>query len=278
MGRNTKIEWTDHTANLWWGCTSVHEGCDNCYAEAWANRHGKKVWGNDSPRAMTKSVWNDFMKWQAEAHAAGEIRRVFVGSMMDIFERPMPVVDWQGNVVPKKSDDDNLALLVAGAQVDMRMDTSDLRKRFFRDIVPACPNLDFLLLTKRPSNINKYIPESWKSHPPSNVMFGTSIVNMATWENLIYHMKKVNGRKFLSLEPQLDWIRPTRFQALGIDWIIQGGESGPRRRPFDIEWARWMKGFCESVGIPYFFKQVDKVIDIPEDLMVRQFPPQNWLK
>lgn len=64
MGLNTKIEWTatvradgttipGHTANLWWGCTNVHEGCDNCYAERLAHRYGTQ-WGNDAPRKMLK--------------------------------------------------------------------------------------------------------------------------------------------------------------------------------------------------------------------------------
>lgn len=61
MAHNSKIEWTDHTANLWWGCTKVHEGCDNCYAEALDNRynHEKPHWGNEVPRKYVKSIcWN----------------------------------------------------------------------------------------------------------------------------------------------------------------------------------------------------------------------------
>jgi len=52
MAQNSKIEWTTHTANLWHGCTKVHKGCDNCYAEALAKRWGNDVWGNDKPRKM----------------------------------------------------------------------------------------------------------------------------------------------------------------------------------------------------------------------------------
>lgn len=262
MASNSKIEWTHHTGNLWWGCSKVHAGCDNCYAEGQANRYGRKVWGNDAPRMATKSVWGDFLKWQAAAHAAGEIHRVFVGSMMDVFEKPMPVVNWQGEEV--------IDYYKKG-----KVFTLDLRNRFFTEIVPNCPNLDFLLLTKRPSNINKYIPEKWLENPPENVMFGASVSDQKTFEDMVYHLKKVNGRKFLSIEPQIDWIRPTRYQMFEIDWVIQGGESGPRKRPFDIEWARWMRDFCAELGIPYFFKQIDKIQPIPEDLMVRQFPERR---
>jgi protein gp37 len=39
--QDSKIEWTDHTANLWWGCEEVHSGCDNCYARVFAKSKGK---------------------------------------------------------------------------------------------------------------------------------------------------------------------------------------------------------------------------------------------
>lgn len=258
MAQNSKIEWTHHTGNLWWGCTKVHAGCDNCYAETLANRYGGKIWGPDAPRKATKGVWGEFMRWQAIAASWGEVHRVFVGSMMDIFEKPMPVVDWNGNPM----------VYNAGAPLD----TSALRDRFFETVVPACPNLMFLLLTKRPSNINRMIPEAWRESPPDNVMFGTSPVDPATFKTLVDQLKKVKGRRFLSIEPQLERIIPTYEQLSGIDWVIQGGESGPKRRPFNTDWAREMRDICAVQGVPYFFKQVDKVLPIPEDLMVREFP------
>jgi protein gp37 len=261
MAQNSKIEWTHHTANLWHGCTKVHEGCDNCYAEALAKRFGSDIWGNDKPRKEIKSVWKDLAKYQKLAKEAGEMHRVFVGSMMDIFEKPMPLIG---------SD------LLTGI----------IRSDFFTNIDNGLyPNLIFLLLTKRPSNINKYIPESWKSNPPANVMFGTSPVNQQTFNKLVPQLLEVNGKHFLSIEPQLGPIEfsdvTKRSDALaqlgkkalnGIDWVIQGGESGHHKRPFNLEWAYSMKKQCEAAGVPYFFKQIDKVQPIPEDLMVRQFP------
>jgi protein gp37 len=249
MAQNSKIEWTEHTANLWHGCTKVHEGCDNCYAETLAKRWGNDIWGNDKPRKEIKSIWNDLLKYQKLAKAAGQIHRVFVGSMMDIFEKPMPLIDSKGQSTCHS--------------------TEDLRQVFFRDVIPASPNLVFLLLTKRPSNINKYIPESWKQNPPENVMFGTSPVNQVTFDKLVGQLLEVNGKRFLSIEPQLDFINLGDIS--GIDWIIQGGESGHHKRPFNLEWARFMRDQCASLNIPYFFKQIDKIQAIPEDLMIRQF-------
>lgn len=261
MAKDSKIEWTHHTANLWHGCTKVHEGCDHCYAETLSKRWGNDVWGNDKPRKLVKSVWGDLKKFQEAAKKAGEIHRVFVGSMMDIFEKPMPLIDNKG-FRPKLDDMD-----------EEGMTTGDLRHQFFELVVPNSPNLMFLLLTKRPSNINKYIPEGWKENPPANVMFGTSPVNQQTSERLIPQLLQVNGKRFLSVEPQLDSINIQGFLFHGgIDWVIQGGESGHHKRPFNLDWAYYMKQQCEKTGVPYFFKQIDKVQTIPEDLMIRQFP------
>lgn len=264
MAQNSKIEWTHHTANLWHGCTKVNAGCDNCYAEAMARRWGRDIWGNDKPRLVIQSVWTALTKMQADAKQAGEIHRVFVGSMMDIFEKPMPLIFHNGE---------------KGTEY---MHTGQLRDKLWRYIDRGYfPNLLFLLLTKRPGNINKYIPESWKANPPANVMFGTSVVNQATADTLIPQLLQVNGKRFLSIEPQLEqvdiWQYLNRTVYLPgndgrIDWVIQGGESGHHRRPFDLAWAYAMFWKCKLVGTPYFFKQIDKVQPIPDDLMVRQFP------
>lgn len=252
MGQDSKIEWTHHTANLWWGCTKVHEGCDNCYAEALARRWDSDVWGNDKPRKEIKGVWNNLLKMQREAEKVGEVHRVFVGSMMDIFEKPMPII---GANIPEYT-------------------TGTLRNRLFDQIQNGWyPNLMFLLLTKRPSNINKYIPESWLTNPPENVMFGTSPVNQETANKLVLQLAEVNGKKFLSVEPQLDSVNIQGFLSAGlIDWVIQGGESGPKKRPFNLDWAYYLKNQCEATNTPYFFKQIDKIQPIPSDLMIRQLP------
>lgn len=152
MAQNSKIEWTDHTANLWHGCTKVHEGCDNCYAEVLSKRWGNDIWGNDKPRKLVISFFKDLDKYQELAKKNGEVHKVFVGSMMDIFEKPMPLVDNKGIEI-------------------VNLNTGQLRGMFFKRISEnRYPNLMFLLLTKRPSNINKYIPEEWKSTPPSKAV------------------------------------------------------------------------------------------------------------
>jgi protein gp37 len=208
------------------------------------------------------SVWSDLKKFQKEAEAAGEVHRVFVGSMMDIFEKPMPVIDHKGTLMGYKTD--------------------LLRNRLFEEEIPECPNLMFLLLTKRPANINRYIPDNWKENPPENVMFGTSPVDQATADRMIVELAQVKGKRFISVEPQMAPVDLRASVKEGrevkgilmdhVDWVINGGESGTQRRPFNTEWARQLRDDCKASGVPFFFKQVDKVLPIPADLMIREFP------
>lgn len=269
MAQNTKIEWTatvkpdgtiipGHTCNLWWGCTNVSPGCDACYAEAWSKRWGNNIWGNDRPRKIIASAFKDLDAMQKEAEKSGEIHRVFVGSMMDIFEKPMPLIDSKG--IPSDYE---------------FLNTGILRNRLFSKIMmKKYENLLFLFLTKRPSNINKYIPEHWKQHPPKNVMFGTSVVNQETAETLIPQIMQVNGQLFLSMEPLIDRVDLSKIPGVAdkICQIIVGGESGIKRRPFNCDWAREIRDYCKQSGVSFFMKQIDKILPIPDDLNIREYP------
>lgn len=276
MAQDSKIEWCKHTGNIWWGCKEVHAGCDNCYARVLAHRWGQELWGNDVPRRVIQSFFNDMEKYQKMAAKEGAVERVFVGSMMDIFEKPMPTINSKGET--------------------LLTNTGYLRDVFFKNISDGkYPNLQFLLLTKRPSNINKYIPEHWKENPPSNVMFGTSPVNQETANKLIPQLLEVKGKKFLSVEPMLDEINLKRLNETNdgymdcligvswcvgmnepaehekIDWVICGGESGQHKRPFNADWARKIRNQCGASDVPFFMKQMDKIQPIPDDLLIRQF-------
>lgn len=278
MAQDSPIEWCKHTANLWWGCTKVHAGCNHCYAEYLSEtRYNKGVWGPDKPRLAIKSVWKDLLKMQKKAAATNEYHRVFIGSMMDIFERPMFLIDHKGKPLRDDSGKENNSIT-----------TDTLRRVLFKQVIPASPNLIFLLLTKRPSSINKYIPEEWLDNPPANVMFGTSVSDQETADTLIPQLLNVKGKRFLSIEPILaplhisNSIRLWQFKKDGsfystffgdkIHWVIVGGESGQHKRPFNCEWARALRSECKAANVPFFMKQVDKIQPIPEDLMIRQFP------
>ena len=245
MAENSKIEWTDHTVNLWWGCSKVHTGCKNCYAESLSKRFGNEIWGENAQRKFIKSAFNDLAKYQIQAARENKLVKVFIGSMMDIFEDSKPLIT--------------------------NGDTGVLRQMLFSDITDGkYPNLIFLFLTKRPTNIWKMIPDDW-SHGMDNVWFGTSVSDQ---ETVKYADQLQNSLKFqnlfLSIEPQTKMINEINLN--GIDWVIQGGESGHNKRPFKIEWAERMKQICEDQNTPYFFKQIDKIQPIPNHLMIKEYP------
>jgi protein gp37 len=261
MAENSKIEWTNHTVNLWWGCEKVHAGCDHCYAEYFSDiRYKNGLWGTDN-RRLIKKAFSDLDKFQRIAKAANEYHRVFIGSMMDIFEKSKTLINplW------------------------LHLTTEDLRRQLFAQVRmgydSGCyDNLILLFLTKRPSNILKMVPDHWIERPPTNIMYGTSASDQETFNTMVKQLLKVPGKHFISIEPQIGFIdisplkKWERETGQRIDWIIQGGESGHHKRPFDLQWAYSMRDQCEEMGIPYFFKQIDKVKEIPESLMIRQFP------
>src|SRR3954469_785782 len=88
MSANSKIEWTHHTFNPWRGCTKVSAGCANCYAETQSGRNPRVlgVWGPKGTRVVAaEAYWREPLKWDAQAKAAGERRRVFCASLADVF-------------------------------------------------------------------------------------------------------------------------------------------------------------------------------------------------
>lgn len=259
MAQDSKIEWTHHTVNLWWGCEKVHAGCDHCYAEYLSDvRYKNGLWGTDN-RKLIKKAFNDLDKFQRLAKDANQYHRVFIGSMMDIFEKSKPLINPDRHYTQ----------------------TDDLRQELFTRITWndgfMYENLILLFLTKRPSNIPKLVPAGWLDKPPLNIMYGTSASDQPTLNTMARQLLKVPGKHFLSIEPQVDFIDLSPLKEMEdetgqrIDWIIQGGESGHHKRPFNLDWAYSMRDQCEELGIPYFFKQIDKVQPVPESLMIRQF-------
>ena len=269
MATLSKIEWCDDTGNLWWGCYRVHSGCKNCYAANLAKRYGKDLWDNQY-RQFIKSVWGQLAKSNKEAEAEGVRRSVFVGSMMDIFEKPFPL--YFSNGEPCLELPIPLDRLPEGEQYN----TGHVRDYLFNVLVPLYNWLDFLFLTKRPTNIKKYIPEAWKTSQPENVWLGATVVDTKTAVSVSKAMRWIKGNTFWSVEPLLERIDLMGLERQGLiespEWIILGGESGPGKRNFDTDWAREWREYARASGVPFFMKQVDKVQPIPEDLLIREFP------
>jgi protein gp37 len=108
----------------------------------------------------------------------------------------------------------------------------------------------YQVLTKRSSRVRQLTDSiDW----PVNVWMGVSVEN-SDCAYRIDDLRQTGARvKFLSLEPLLGPLPDLNLE--GIDWVIVGGESGPNARPMRAEWVIDIKEQCQSVGIPFFFKQ-----------------------
>lgn len=221
MGQTTGIEWTDHSFNPWRGCTKVSAGCEHCYAETLSKRNPKTLgtWGPRGVRVVAaESYWRQPLKWNREAEAAGERRRVFCASLADVFE------DWTGPIVHGGNHRPAEVAITADAVFDeagpRQLTMQDLRRRLFQ-LIDNTFQLDWLLLTKRPENIRRLIPgrarcAAWPdcTHPQceadhfyANVWLGISVEDQATADERVPILLDTPAAvRFVSCEPMLSMI------------------------------------------------------------------------
>lgn len=293
MAEDSKIEWTDHTFNAIIGCTKVSPGCEFCYAERDMDlRLGKASWGPSGTRTMTADAnWRSPLRWNQKAGEIGVRYKVFTASLSDVFEDWQgPIVDHNGKMVAKWPDgtlfssDDSVPPRIPGGVQSHWITMDDVRRRLF-DLIDATPNLDWLMLTKRPENIdgmwlrkkngptddwcNKNLDNAGRNRLRyrSNVWLGTSVENQKYADKRIPELLKCRDLSpvlFLSCEPLLGSVRfaPTwnsfNFDPdfdVQIDWVIAGGESGHHARPMHPDWARDIRDQCEAASVPFHFKQ-----------------------
>jgi protein gp37 len=220
MSQTTIIGWTDHTFNIIWGCTKVSPGCKNCYADTLADRYGWDVWGpNKARRTFGDKHWGEPLKWNSRAETERQRRRVFCGSMCDVFEDHPTVREQIEKLWP---------------------------------MIRRTPWLDWQLLTKRPERIAENLPRDWEGGYP-NVWLGASIENNE-YANRADFLRAIPATvRFVSYEPALGPL--DELDLTGLDWIIYGGESGPVYRQHDLAWPRQMRQRCSAAGIAFFYKQ-----------------------
>jgi len=245
--KNSAINWTDNTFNPWEGCTRVSDGCKNCYAQANDKRHlREKVihWGKGAPRRkMTDAYWDQPVAWNLKAEQDGVRLRVFCAS----------TADWADEEAP------------AGQ-----------RERLFQ-LIKKTPHLDWLLLTKRAENIEKYLPADWGETGYPNVWLGVTVENKKEGLPRIDILRKIPAVcRFLSCEPLIEDLGNVNLN--GIHWVIIGGETGrgPSKkevknsgkklngiRSMDLRWVDSLVKQCQEQGVAPWVKQLGK---LPLDL------------
>ena len=129
--------------------------------------------------------------------------------------------------------------------------TLEFIQSVFSTIVTA-DHHTFQVLTKRPEQAMELADQlPW----PSNLWMGTSVEN-ADYLHRVNTLRQIPAQtRFLSLEPLIGAI--PNIDLTNIDWVIAGGESGPRARKIEEEWVRSIRDQCEESGTPFFFKQWD---------------------
>jgi protein gp37 len=225
MSETTEISWSDATFNPWIGCAKVSPACLNCYAEALCvHRFGWVRWGRGRPRRRASLATQGMpFRWDRKAAAAGTRTKVFCASLADVFDAEVNPA-WRADLW---------------------------------DTIRATPNLDWLLLTKRPENIRGMLPVGY-AESCDNVWLGTSVES----QDYLWRAETIAtlpaAVHFLSVEPML---APVDLRELFARyghlrwWIICGGESGPGARPMEVAWVRDLRDQCLEAGIPFHFKQ-----------------------
>ena len=257
------IEWTSKTWNPVRGCSIVSKGCRSCYAMKQAHRfsgpggkyegltimtNGGPVWSGDIRLVPEKLI--EPLHWKKP-------RMVFVNSMSDLFHEG----------VPDEFIDKVFAVMALCPQHTFQVLTKrPKRMRDYLSVGATCIRISIRhqaegLFGKDPGALPKAIPNIW---------LGVSAEDQQRANKRIPLLLQTPAAvRFVSYEPALGPVTftgissvPACFNALlvgrypRIDWVIVGGESGPKARPFDITWARSTVGQCRDAGVPVFIKQL----------------------
>ena len=217
----TGIEWTEVTWNPTTGCDRISPGCDNCYALTLSKR--LKAMGVDKyqqdgdPRTSGPGFGVAVHESTLrDPYRWSGSRLVFVNSMSDLFHAHVPM--------------------------------AFVRQVF--EVMADTPQHTYQVLTKRGRRLRRLADQlPW----PPNVWMGVSIEDGRVLSRADELRDVPAAVRFLSCEPLLGPL--TELDLSDIGWLIAGGESGPRHRPMNPEWARNLRDKCVRSEVPFFFKQ-----------------------
>lgn len=221
MSDRSSIEWTEATWNPTTGCDRVSPGCDNCYAMTLAKRlkaMGQLKYQNDGDPRTSGPGFDLTVHPDALRIPYGwrSPRTVFVNSMSDLFHARVPL---------------------------------DFVRQVFQ-VMADTPQHTYQVLTKRARRLRHVADRlEW----PENVWMGVSVESEKELARVDDLRQVPAAVRFLSCEPLLGPL--DGLDVAGIDWVIAGGESGPRFRPMDPEWVTGIRDTCADAGVAFFFKQ-----------------------
>lgn len=216
MADGSAIEWTDATWNPVTGCTKITRGCDNCYAARFSERF-RGVPGHPFFTGFDLTLRPERIDQPLKWRRP---RMIFVNSMSDLFHKQVPC-----------------------SFID----------RVFQTMEAADWHI-FQVLTKRSSLMRDYLRRRYGTGGgPAHIWCGVSVEDAQATRRIEHLRAAPAGVRFLSVEPLIGPIGPINLA--GIDWVIAGGESGPRARPLRVEWAREIRDHCIEQKVAFFFKQ-----------------------
>lgn len=216
MADGSAIEWTDATWNPVTGCTKITRGCDNCYAARFSERF-RGVPGHPFESGFDLTLRPERLM---QPLTWRKPRMVFVNSMSDLFHKGVP-------------------------------------RAFIERVFDVMEKADwhvFQVLTKRSSLMRSFLCDRYRmSAAPKHIWIGVSVEEACAKGRITHLRDSPAAVRFLSVEPLIGPTGPMDLS--GIHWVIAGGESGPRARPMQLEWARDVRDQCAAQGVPFFFKQ-----------------------
>lgn len=294
----SKIEWTDKTLNPLVGCTKQSEGCKNCYAIIQANIRKS----NPNPKmqekfAGTVKTENGKVNWTGKINFDLDTLikplfwrkpvRIFFNSLSDLFH-PNVEEHWidLSFAMMTLARKHTFQILTKNPERMQQYLSQDLRTLVDKW---SDASYEFGLTRKGDDEDADAVPcdvfnIAYNNFPLQNVHLGVSVENQKAADDRIYELLNTPAAlRFLSCEPLLEEIKLTRVSdilywansleraVLGkhsrgqIDWVIVGGESGPRARVCHIEWIRSIVRECQAAGVPVFVKQLGAVVYADND-------------
>lgn len=251
MSDKSKIEWTEATWNPLVGCSKVSEGCRNCYAERTAARFA----GSSFSKVISAGKWNGKTDIKEDRFDQprrwARARRIFVCSVSDLFHDSV---------------------------------STETISRVF-NVMAAEKRHTFQILTKRPDRMREFIKlytKMFLDGPLPNVWVGVTAENQkAADERIPILLETPAAVRWASIEPMIGAIdledlqpymddsgsvnalygavscegRNEPVEIPKLDWVVCGGESGPRARPLHPKWARYLRDQCSAASVPFLFKQ-----------------------